>query len=102
MLDIGGKPCTPETGFDKDVCAESKLDEKSLEKFGCTSPFGPNKSRICKDYETGFKVMELYKDTMMKTIDNCYDPCIFSSTKATKTDEYSGYGDVVIYVKENI
>ena len=55
MLDFGGQPCETETGFDKDVCTESKLDKKSLEKFGCTSPFGPNKDKICKDYEIGSK-----------------------------------------------
>ena len=105
MLDIGGKPCTAETGFDKDVCAESKLDKKSLETFGCTSPFGTNKDRICKDNETGSKVMKLYKETMTNNVDNCNHPCLFSSTKTTKTDEYGGYdatGNVVIYVKENI
>ena len=104
MLDVEGKPCETETEFDKDACTQSKLDKKSFEMFGCTSPFGPNKDNICKDDEKGSKVMELYKETMKNNVDECNNPCWFSSTKTTKTDEYSRYGvgDVVIYVKENI
>ena len=102
MLDFGGQPCETETGFDKDVCTESKLDKKSLEKFGCTSPFGPNKDKICKDYEIGSKVMEMYNETMQKNIDNCYSPCLFTSSITTKTDDYWGDSFVRISTNENI
>ena len=87
MLDIGGQPCRTETGFDKDACTEFKLDKKSLEMFGCTSPFGPNKDKICNDYENGSKVMKLYEKAMSMNVDNCHSPCLFASTKTTKTDE---------------
>ena len=33
MLNIGGKPCRTEAGFNKDVCTESRLDKKSLENL---------------------------------------------------------------------
>ena len=102
MLDVGGQPCDTEIDFNKDSCTQNKLDKKSFEMFGCTSPFGPIKDSICKDHENGSKVMELYKETMVNNYDNCNNPCLFSSAKTTKTDELSGYGDVVIYVKENI
>ena len=32
MLDIGGKPCKTEPGFDQDLCIESQLDKKLLTK----------------------------------------------------------------------
>ena len=107
MLNSTGHPCISETGFDKDACTESKLGKKSIDKFGCTSPFGPNKDKICTDYENGKKVMKLYTKTMSKNVDNCYSPCLFASTKATKMHEYSlargnEKGKVRIYVTENI
>ena len=117
MLDIGGKPCKTEPGFDQDLCTESQLDKKLLIKFGCTSPFGPNKDKICKDHENGSKVMELYKDTMKyhrsglyfrgltNGIDNnCYSPCLFHSVKALKTNQFDRNVTSMVYMKlkENI
>ena len=75
MLDFGGQPCETEPGFNQDACTETKLEKKSLEKFGCTTPFGTNKDRICQDYENGSKVMDMYRETMEENIDNCYSPC---------------------------
>ena len=102
MLDIGGKPCVTEPGYEKDSCTESKLDKTSLEKFGCTTPFGPNKDKICKDHENGSIVMELYSETMDQNVDNCYSPCLFVSAKAMKTSENDGDGYVYIDLKKNI
>ena len=46
MLDLGGRSCSSEPDFDKDICTEAKFEIKSLAEFGCTSPFGPNKDKI--------------------------------------------------------
>ena len=92
-------------GFNQDACTETKLDKKSLEKFGCTTPFGTNKDRICQDYENGSKVMDMYKETKYKNADNCYSPCTFLSTKATKTTEstiFIGNSNVNIKLNKNI
>ena len=85
MFDFGGKQCTTEPRFNKDACTESKLDVKSLEKFGCTTPFGPKKDKICRDHVNGSKVMALYSKTMEENVDNCDSPCLFVKTKAIKT-----------------
>ena len=106
MLDFGGQPCATEPEFNQDDCTKTKLEKKSLEIFACTTPFGTNKEKICQDYETGFKVMELYKESMEKYVDNCYSPCSFLTTKAIKTAEsfksLYGYGQVSIKLKKNI
>ena len=102
ILDIGGKPCKTEAGFDRDTCTESKLDKKSLEKFGCTTPFGLNKKKICKDQENSSKVLELYVKTMKENVNKCSMPCLFESTKVTKTNEWGGKGFVHISCKEHI
>ena len=102
MLDFGGLPCETEPEFNQDYCTKTKLDKKSLEMFGCTTPFGTNKEKICQDHEIGFKVMDMYRETMEKNIDNCYSPCSFLSMKAIKISEYYGNGFVYIKLKENI
>ena len=37
MLDIGGKPCKKEPGFDQDLCTEAQLDKKLLTKVARSS-----------------------------------------------------------------
>ena len=102
MFDFGGQPCETEPKFNHDACTEAKLNKKSLEKFGCTTPFGSTKDKICQDNENSSKVMDLYIQTMKKNHDNCYNPCLFTSTKATITRVKGGKGEVIIKFKENI
>ena len=103
MFDYSGQPCETEPKFNTDACTKNKLEKKSLEKFGCTTPFGPTKDKICQDYENGSKVIDLYRKTMKENVDNCNNPCLFTSTKATVTRrKEDGKGKVVIRFKENI
>ena len=111
MLDLGGHLCSQKPNFDKDNCTEAKFERLSLEKFGCTSPFGPNKDKICPDKENGTKVMELYTETFNKyTAKHCENPCSFILTKATITKDIThydttkvyNYTTVTIYFKEHI
>ena len=114
MLDLGSQFCNNEPEFDKDSCTEAKLERKSLEKYGCTNPYGPNKDKICQDQVNGSKAMELYEEIFVKKISKCSKPCSFVSTKAIKTKDtrkyYSAningkikhYSLVVIDFKENI
>ena len=62
------------------ICLLSKMSEKivipgsgtlritqpqfqnSMEKFGCTTPWGPNKDHICKNETLGMKAHHLYKE----------------------------------------
>ena len=98
MLDIGGKKCETKPGYDQDTCTGSKLHMMSLEQFGCTSPFGSNKEKICKDHQNGSNVMELYWRTIKakEELIKCSMPCLFEKVKATKTSEYGGNGLVGI------
>ena len=87
MLDFVGQRCETEPGFDLDDCTETRFEKKSLEKFGCTLPFAPNKDKICQGYENSSKVMDMYKEEEKK-VDKCYSPCSFLLTKAIKTIEH--------------
>ena len=55
MLQYDGKPCDPELSFNKDTCEHLKMEKKLLETFGCTTPFGPNKGKVCTDFENSTK-----------------------------------------------
>ena len=102
MYDFGGQPCETEPKFDHDACTKAKLKRKCLEKFGCTTPFDLTKDNICLDYENGSKVLSLYREVMKNKVDNCYNPCSFTLTKATINRLQSGKGQVIIRFKENI
>ena len=63
LLEINQKPCNHTLGYDKDHCEHNLFEEKALKLFGCTTPFGTHKSRICKDAENGSKVIaEMWKN----------------------------------------
>ena len=40
MLDNNGAPCSANEEYSKDKCANEVVEKESLEKFGCTTPFG--------------------------------------------------------------
>ena len=114
-LNSEGRPCNNEPEYDKDLCTDAELESKSLETFGCTTPFGANKDKICQDQVIGSKALKLYKDTFMnKRATNCNSPCSFVSTKAIKikdekindtikiNGELKTYNFVKILFKKNI
>ena len=45
--DDGGKPCNNDPLYDLDNCIMEAFDKLAMEKFGCTTPYGPNKDNIC-------------------------------------------------------
>ena len=48
MLDYRGMLCDPDFAFRKDICENEALNNITFLKYGCTSPWGPDKTRICK------------------------------------------------------
>ena len=50
-----------------------------MEKFGCTTPFGPNLENICTDTVTGKQALELLEKLSDKRhfIEECPYPCKF-------------------------
>ena len=47
ILDYGGDPCNNEEAYSKDLCTDIAIYTESINKIGCTTPFGPNKPKIC-------------------------------------------------------
>ena len=48
MLEYRGVRCNPDFAFRKDTCENEALNNITLSKYGCTPPWGPDKSKICK------------------------------------------------------
>ena len=105
MLDLGG--CSTEPEFDQDLCTDARAERTSLKKLGCTTPFGPNKDKICQDQESGSKALKIYKDMFVDNVNNCHRPCSFVVTKAIKTRQTwqngnKNYSSLTIYFDEYI
>ena len=47
MLDYGGDVCNNSRDYSKDLCIDKEIEKESLEKMGCVTPFGPNKTHLC-------------------------------------------------------
>ena len=43
------KTCSMDPNYSKDNCANIEVEKESIGKFGCTSPFGLNKTKICQN-----------------------------------------------------
>ena len=37
----------------KDFCVDKAIEKESIDKVGCTTPYGPNKSQICNNKRDG-------------------------------------------------
>ena len=37
----------------KDYCVDKAIEKESIDKVGCTTPYGPNKSQICNNKRDG-------------------------------------------------
>ena len=109
MLDDNGAPCSTNNdgGYSQDKCANEVVEKESLEKFGCTTPFGLTKNEICQDQELGAKVNEIYTEKIQKHHHMCQSSCSFFTIMGTKTKDIRNFlskstSMVEINFKENI
>ena len=108
MLD-DGKSCMSDPKYSRDQCAREEVERISLEKFGCTNPYGYNKTKICQDPIISSKVIEIYTNKIEKRHNKCLNPCSFFSIMAIKmsaTEIPTFFGkarsQIKINFKENI
>ena len=81
LLDYGRSPCNNEKTYQIDACNYNGSERQSLEEFGCTTPFGPNKSKICTNQTIVSKAFSTYWRFMYswseKNYEGCYYPCSY-------------------------
>ena len=77
--------------YKKDDCVQAVFDKVAIERYGCTTPFGPNKEMICTNKTVGKEVRAMYEDWFKRDggVHNCTTPCRIIMTKAIKTRQKS-------------
>lgn len=86
ILEFEGQPCNNNEEYSKDICMHRNLENRAIDKYGCTTPYGPNKDRICKNKNNGIKVLEMFHETMNNII--CKHSCSFTTSKAIIKDQF--------------
>ena len=79
LLDFGGDICNDDEKYSQDICNDEAIERDLLKKFGCTSPFGPNKTKICTKQDEGRKANDIFSAMNKNPIGDCYHPCNFST-----------------------
>ena len=96
FLNSKDEPCNKAPNYQKDRCIHQHIHDVSMERFGCTTPFGPNKNAICTDREIGRKALEFYREIVEKNHTNstCLNPCTLSFQRFIQTkDDLQPYVD---------
>ena len=93
MLDFDGAPCNQQRNYNSDECLLEKLTNESMEKIGCTTPFGISTDNVCKNESIGKEALEIfdeYKDDgrSNKSL-SCLKPCSYMTFKLSNIDEKS-------------
>ena len=106
-LDFGGDSCNNEKGYSRDLCTNKAIEIESLNTFGCTSPFGSNKDKICTQDDEDGNITKLYNEAMhgSKAYGECLNPCSFFKMIPTKfgLERNADFSTVVwIYFEEII
>ena len=92
MMDDGGEPCIEDPAYNKDLCTYDAF-EKSVEKYGCTTPFGLIKENICigNKNDNTTEVMKMhtkwFDDKNVHDDSNCANPCHIILTRASDVPE---------------
>jgi hypothetical protein len=80
-----------------------------MDTYGCTTPFGPNKTHICTNETVALKALKLYKEAFDDHKNLCDSPCSYIMVGATKTKNIiQGYVNgrknayMIISPRENI
>ena len=90
LIDYGGDVCNHDKEYSQYFCTNLAVQEELLRRFGCTSPFGPNKSKICTNEDEGNMIMEtIPKLYGTRFYGGCYNPCSYS--EITPAEEIGTY-----------
>ena len=79
LIDYGGDVCNNEKEYRRYLCKDLAIQEELLKRFGCTSPFFPNKTKICTNQEEAKMVSEVIRELKYHILDQgkCRNPCSY-------------------------
>ena len=64
LVEFNGNDCNNGKQYSKDLCVGKIIQRESLEKVGCTTPFGTDKSKICANVSNATKALKIYNEGM--------------------------------------
>ena len=109
LHDYDGIPCNNEKGYSKDLCFSREIEQQLLKNFGCTTPFGLNKTRICSNATIGRQAYYTYRDAIQTdSYRSCFNPCTYFSISTRdhaalglsgKSNGVSKFGGLDIFLK---
>ena len=98
-LNLRENPCIELEGYSMDQCIQDKIHQETMEKIGCTTPFGPNKTQICKDPKKSKNALEIYNRIIGDANDLCLSPCEFIKPHMTLAFDHPNLNETYHYVK---
>ena len=77
QLNTKDKPCSPDPEYSKDDCILQQIYFESMKKFGCTTPFGLDKTSICLNKTIGGQARLFYDEQILTDSypQICPNPC---------------------------
>ena len=90
MLDVDyrGVQCKKEKYYQKDLCTTKKIEKELIDKVGCTTPFGHDKSQICRQEDDASKASDIYYHEIFLE-SNCSNPCSLFSLAISNEEKQS-------------
>ncbi len=91
-----------------DHCIYSRLRDLMLKDVGCTVPWLPDKSNICKDYKESKKAFEIYQQNRRNQQDICPNSCLFTNmyfgppVTGIRSPDFANVGWGVFYFRRDI
>ena len=75
QLNTKKQPCNDSLEYSKDKCFLQKLHEESIKQLGCTTPYGLNKSMICKNQTKAKEAKKLFSKLQRESPSFCLSSC---------------------------
>ena len=108
LVEFNGNDCIIEKQYSKDLCTDKIIQRESLEKVGCTTPFGIDKNKICVNESDANKALKIYDEGMNMWRWNgsdlltteCLNPCsvLTFSTKDIKSEKTSAPHRALVHI----
>ena len=93
LLDYGGAHCNNDITYQMDACNYEVVENESMEMLGCTTPFGPNKTKICTNSTKGREATRIHARYLspdsrtVLPIAWCHYPCSYFLVSSKQFEE---------------
>ena len=102
------EPCIEDKYYSYDDCVQNEIEEQTISNYGCTTPFGPNKSNICTNITVGKRAHEMFHKLWSNLIQlHCKKSCrlLYTRLENIKDSVYATSkpkGKVTLVMKDTV